>query len=160
MADHDKPFRFATVNEEGAQWRLRRNCSLTPKQVGGFYLLLCGLSLSVGLFFWVQGAAVVLVFTAAELALVAMAFLLYARHATDGECIRLEPERLVIELETAGRLVRTEFARKWVRVEPQPAWGELIEVRAGGRSVKVGRFLRAELRPVLARELRQALGAL
>ena len=145
------------MNDQGAQWRLKRNCSLTPRQAGWFFLLLCGLSLSVGLFFWLQGATLVLTFTALELVAAAIAFTLYARHATDGERIWLERERLVVELETAGRLERTEFAREWVRIEPQPGRGALIEVCAGGRSVKVGRFLRAELRPVLAQELRQAL---
>lgn len=159
VVDQHKPFRFATVNDQGAQWRLKRNCSLTPRQAGGFFLLLCLLSLSVGLFFWLQGATLVLTFTALELTAVAIAFLLYARHATDGECIRLERERLVIEFETAGRLERTEFARDWVRVEPHAGRGALVEVCAGGRRVKVGRFLRAELRPVLAREIRQALRA-
>lgn len=157
MADHHTPFRFATVNDEGAQWRLKRNCSLTPQQAGGFFALLCALSLSVGLFFWLQGAALVLTFTAMELAAVGIAFLLYARHAADGECIRLDSERVVVELETAGRLERTEFSREWVRVESHAGRGALIELRAGGRSVQVGRFLRAELRPVLAREIQQAL---
>ena len=65
--------------------------------------------------------------------------------------------RLVVELDTAGRLHRTEFARDWVRIAPQAGRGALLEVCAGNRSVKVGRFLRAELRPALAREIRQAL---
>lgn len=159
VADHHKPFRFAAVDEHGTQWRLKRNCSLTPQQSGWFFLLLCVLSLSVGLFFWSQGAKVVLLFTALELSAMGVAFLLYARHAADGECILLERERLVVELETAGRFQRTEFARHSVRVAPQVDDGSLIEVFAGNRSVKVGRFLRAELRPALAREIRQALNA-
>lgn len=157
VADPHKPFRFAAVDEHGPQWRLKRNCSLTPQQAGWFFLLLCVLSLSVGLFFWLQGAKLVMLFTALELTAMGTAFLLYARHATDGECIRLERERLVVELETAGRLQRTEFARDWVRIAPQTGRGALIEVCAGNRSVKVGRFLRAELRPALALEIRQAL---
>jgi uncharacterized membrane protein len=157
VADPHKPFRFATVDDDLTQWRLKRNCSLTPQQACWFFLLLCALSMSVGLFFWLQGATLVLAFTALELAAVAIAFLLYARHAADGECIRLERERLVIELETAGQLQRTEFARDWVRIAPPARHGSLIELCAGGRSVQVGRFLRAELRPALAREIRQAL---
>jgi len=157
VADPHKPFRFAAVDEHGTQWRLKRNCSLTPRQSGWFFLLLCVLSLSVGLFFWLQGAKVVLLFTALELSAMGVAFLLYARHAADGECIRLERERLVVELETAGRFQRTEFARHSVRVAPQAGDGSLIEVCAGNRRVQVGRFLRAELRPALAREIRQAL---
>lgn len=159
VADPHKPFRFAAVDEHGPQWRLKRNCSLTPQQAGWFFLLLCVLSLSVGLFFWLQGAKLVMLFTALELTAMGTAFLLYARHATDGECIRLDRERLVVELETAGRLQRTEFARDRVRIAPQSERGALIEVCAGSRSVKVGRFLRAELRPALALEIRQALCA-
>ena len=46
-----------------------RLASLTPQQLGWFFLLLCVLSLSVGLFFWSQGAKVVLLFTALESAI-------------------------------------------------------------------------------------------
>ncbi len=157
MADPCKPFRFAVVSDEQAQWRFRRNCSLTPQQAGWFFLLLCALSVSVGLFFWVQGATVVFAFTALELAAVAIAFLLYARHAADGECISLGREHLVVEVEMAGQLERTEFPRDWVRIESMPCHGSLIEVCAGGRRVKVGRFVRAELRTALAGEIQQAL---
>lgn len=157
VADSHKPLRFATLTDQGMQWRLKRNCSLTPQQVAMCFGLLCVMSCGVGLFFWSQGVWQILPFTAVELSMVGAAFVLYARHATDGECIRLEPGRLVVELESAGRLQRTEFAREWVRIAPQRDSGALIEVCAGDRKVRVGRFMRAELRPALAREIRQAL---
>ncbi len=157
VADSHKPLRFATVTDQGMQWRLKRNCALTPQQVAMCFCLLCVMSCGVGLFFWSQGVWQILPFTAVELLMVGVAFVLYARHATDGECIRLEPGRLVVELESAGRLQRTEFARDWVRIEPRHGDGSLIEVYAGNRKVRVGRFMRAELRPALAREIRQAL---
>jgi uncharacterized membrane protein len=90
---------------------------------------------------------------------VGTAFLVYARHATDGERVRLLERSLVVEQETAGRLVRREFAREWVRtwgVRGEGARG-LIEVREGGQVVQIGRFMRPDLRPSLAREIRQAL---
>lgn len=157
VADHHKPFRFAVVCDEETQWRLKRNCALTPQQAGWFFLLLCVLSLSVGLFFWQMGATLVLPFAALELVAVAIAFLLYARHALDGECIRLGRDCVVVEREMAGRLERTEFARDRVRVSSQAGQGSLIEVCVGERCVTVGRFLRADLRPALAKEIRQAL---
>jgi len=157
MADSRPPLRFATVTDQGTLWRLKRNCALAPRQVAVCFGLLCGLSLCVGLFSWSQGAVLVLPFTAIELVVAGVAFLLYARHATDGECIRLEPGCLVVELESAGRLQRTEFARDGVRIGPRDGDGALIEVSAGNRRVRVGRFMRAELRPALAREIRQAL---
>jgi uncharacterized membrane protein len=62
-----------------------------------------------------------------------------------------------VELETAGRLERAEFERQWVRVEPKSGDLSLIELSGQGRSIEVGRFIRPELRQVLAREIRKAL---
>ena len=99
----------------------------------------------------------VLPFAALELLAVGVALLVYARHARDGEKIFLQGTQLVIELQTAGRTERAEFFRDWVRVEPKSGDGSLIEVSGQGRTVVVGRFLRPELRPALAREIRLAL---
>ena len=82
---------------------------------------------------------------------------MYARHATDGETIRLAGTQLVVELENGGKLQRSEFRRDWVRVEPGAADSSLIALSAQGRTVHVGRFVRPELRSVLAREIRMAL---
>lgn len=150
-------FRFATVQGKSIQWFLQRNCALTPTQLGWFYLSLCVVSLGIGTVFWFQGAVLVLWFAWAELLAVGAAFLLYARHATDGERISLQDGRLVVEFENAGRLERAEFRREWVRVEPRLGDRSLIEVSGQGRSINVGRFVRPELRPVLAKEIRMAL---
>lgn len=113
--------------------------------------------MGIATFFYVQGATLIMPFAWAELFAVGIAFLVYARHARDGEKIVLQGSRLVVELETAGRLERAEFNREWVRVEPKGGDGSLIEVSGQGRSVRVGRHLRPELRPALAREIRMAL---
>ncbi len=139
------------------QWLLRRNCSVTPAQLGRLYLSLCVVSLGIASFFWVQGAHLVMPFAWLELIAVGTAFLVYARHARDGENIVLQGSQLVVELENGGRTERAEFAREWVRVEPRSGDGSLIEVSGQGRSVVVGRHLRPDLRPALAREIRFAL---
>ncbi len=130
---------------------------MTPAQLGWLYLSLCALSLGIGLFFWFQGATLVLAFAGLEITVVGLAFLAYARHATDGERISLQGARLVVECESAGRLERAEFERQWVRVEPKSGDRSLIELSGQGRSIEVGRFVRPELRQVLAREIRKAL---
>lgn len=150
-------FRFATVSGQNIHWFLRRNCSVTPAQLGWLYASLCVVSLGIGTFFWFQGAKLVLPFAWLELIAVGAAFLVYARHATDGEKISLQGARLVVEVENAGRHERAEFNRNWVRVEPRADDGSLIEVSGQGRSVHVGRYVRPELRPALAREIRAAL---
>lgn len=150
-------YQFAQESGPAIQWQLRRNCSVTPAQLGWLYLSLCVVSLAIGVFFWVQGATLVLAFAGLEITLVGLAFLAYARHATDGEWISLQGTRLVVEKESAGRRERAEFSRQWVRVEPKSGDHSLIELSGQGRSIEVGRFVRPELRQVLAREIRRAL---
>ncbi len=151
--------RFGTVHGQGVLWALRRNCSLSPAQLAWFYASLCVVSLGIATFFWLQGATLILPIAWLELAAVGAALLVYARHATDGERISLQGSQLVVELEQGGRLERAEFHRDWVRIEPRTDQRSLIEVSGRGRSVQVGRFVRPELRPVLAQEIRAALRA-
>lgn len=98
-------------------------------------------------------------FAWAELIAVGVAFLVYARHATDGERIVLQGSQLVVEQTSAGKLSRAEFNRDWVRVEPRADDRSLIELSGQGRSVQIGRHVRPELRPALAKEIRMALRA-
>jgi uncharacterized membrane protein len=150
-------FRFATVQGQAIHWFLRRNCSVTPAQLGWLYASLCVVTLGIGGLFWAQGAVLVLPFAWLELAAVGIAFVVYARHAADREHILLTDRQLVVELENAGHLERAEFHRDWVRVEPEADDRSLIEVSGQGRRVIVGRYVRPELRPALAREIRRAL---
>ena len=150
-------YQFAQESGPAIQWQLRRNCSVTPAQLGWLYLSLCVLSLGIGVFFWLQGATLVLAFAGLEITLVGLAFLAYARHATDGEWISLQGTSLVVEKESAGRRERAEFARQWVRVEPKSGDHSLIELAGQGRAIEGGRVVRPELRQVLAREIRRAL---
>ena len=110
-------YRLATVTPDGLHWILRRNCSVTPQQLGAMFVLLSVLSLTVAAFFWSQGAWMVLPFSALELLAVAVAFLMYGRHAADGEHISLQNGRLVVEREEAGSLSRVELAGSAVRVD-------------------------------------------
>jgi len=150
-------FRFATVHGQDIDWFLRRNCAVTPAQLGWFYLSLCVVSLGIATAFWAHGALLVMPFAWLELMAVGAGFLVYARHAADREKISLRDRHLVIELEQAGKLERVEFRREWVRVEPKRGDSSLIEVSAQGQSIQVGRYVRPELRPLLAREIRMAL---
>ncbi len=152
------PFRLACQTGDAEapalQWSIRRNCSLTPAQLLRFYLGMSVVSLGIASLFWFMGAHLVMPFAWLELMLLGGALLVYARHASDGEKITLRGSVLVVEREHGGQTERTEFAREWVRVEPSSGDGSLIEVSGQGRRVVVGRLLRPELRPALARELR------
>ena len=69
----------------------------------------------------------------------------------------MSDRRLQVEIRH-GRLVEgAAFRAEWVRVEPSLGEGSLIDISGQGRSLRVGRFVRPELRMALARELRLAL---
>lgn len=153
-------WRFGVVSEVGeasVQWLLKRNCSTTPRQLMGLYASICAVSLVIGAFFWAQGATLVMPFAWLEIVAIGAALLVYARHATDNERIRLRAGSLVVENVCAGRVERVEFAPAWVRVEPAHGECSLIELSGQGRHIVVGRFVRPELRRQLADELRWAL---
>ena len=139
------------------QWSLRRRCAVSPAQLASVFLLLGTVSLMVAGFFWMQGATLIMPFAVLELLALGTAFVVHARHATDGEHVVLRGEQLVVECERAGVVRRCAFDRGRVRLRADPA-RSLIELRAGGQSVEIGRHLRSDLRPVLLRELRTALG--
>jgi uncharacterized membrane protein len=139
------------------RWLLKRNCSITPRQLGGVYLSLCAVSLLISALFLWQGAPLVMAFAALELVVVGVALLIFARHAGDRETLTLDGRSLQVEQCVGPHVARTDFAAEWLAVEPAAGQGSLVELTGQGQSVRVGRFLRPELRSAFARELRLAL---
>ncbi len=141
----------------GIEWLLKRNCSITPQQLGAVYASLCAVSaLIAGFFFW-QGAPFVAAFAGIELAAVGAAMLVFAHHAGDRETLTLMGRLLRVESRNGNRIERTELAVDWLTVEPAAGQGSLVQLRGRGHRVQVGRFLRPELRGAFAQELRQML---
>jgi len=160
-AAHRAVWRFGRVLEgtstAGMQWVMRRNCSITPRQLVAVYLSLCVVSLGISIAFWIVGAPAVLAFAGLELLMLGAAFALYARHATDCETITLAGRELAIEHRYGQGVERASFRAEWVRVEPASDDGSLVEVSGEGRHTRVGRYVRPEWRAQLAQELRLAL---
>ncbi|NML15130.1 DUF2244 domain-containing protein [Azohydromonas caseinilytica] len=153
------PWRFGCELDggRGLRWVLGRNGGLGPRRHLGGWLLLSGLSLGLALFLWWHGVAIAAAFAAAELALLGTLLLLCAHHAADREMLTLADGALVVEHRYGGRTERARFRAAWVRVEPARAQGSLVELSGEGRQIRVGRYLRPELRLQLAQELRRAL---
>ncbi|WP_423461076.1 DUF2244 domain-containing protein [Ottowia sp. VDI28] len=145
------------MTDQAFDWRLRRNCSVTPRQLMLLYASLCLVSLLIGVWFWALGAKLVIGFAGIELLAVGLAFLAYARHAADGETVSLRGGRLIVEQECAGKRERMEFGCAQVRIESCQRPQALIEVCGPGGRVKLGRYIQPDLRPLLAGEIRRAL---
>lgn len=157
-----RPWQFGRESADSVggwqmEWLLKRNCSLAPGQMFGLFGVLCLVSLSIAVFFWLQGVRMVMSFAWIELIAVGAAMLLYARHAADRERIALHRDTLTVEHACGNRVERVEFQAAWVRVEPRSGDQSLVELTGQGRRIFVGRFIRPELRRKLAEELRMAL---
>lgn len=142
---------------EGKEWLLRRNCSLTPGQLGVAYALMFVFSFSVAAGFTLVGLWHILIFTGLEMAAVAAAFLYYARHATDYEHIVLANGSLLIEKVSAGHVHSVQLDTCWLRLQMPQRPGELIHLESRGVVVDVGTFATAPHRRALAQELRYAI---
>lgn len=151
------PFRFATVTPAGVHWRLKRNCSVTPRQLLAVYALLCSVSLGIAGFFWSVGATLVVPFAVFEVVALGIALVVYARHAADMDAISVVDGCVVVECETAGKRERLEFQPQWVRVSWVAERHPFIEVSGQGQCVLIGRHVRAECRAEVAREVQRAL---
>ena len=153
-------FGMSTASDGSVMWVLRRNCSITPGQSLAAYGGLCVLLMGVAVFFWAQGAQLVMPFAWVEILAVGAALWAYSRHAADREIIAVRDGRLVVEQHINGGCVcRTEFALASVRVQPHPGGLRLIGISGGGKAVEVGRHVPPEMRPLLADELRSVLRA-
>jgi uncharacterized membrane protein len=141
----------------GLRWVLGRNGALGPRRHLGAWFLVSGLAMGVTMFFWWHGVAIAAAIAAGELALLGTLLLLCARHAADREMLTLADGALVVEHRCGTRTERAEFRAERVRVEPARAQGSLVEISGEGRQMRVGRYLRPELRLQLAQELRRAL---
>jgi uncharacterized membrane protein len=139
------------------RWVMKRNCSISPRQLMGVYGSLCTVSLAISLFFLWQGAPFVIAFAGVELLLVGLALLVYARHAGDRETITLAGADVAVEQQIGRRARHASFQAEWLAVEPAQGQGSLVMLSGQGQSMLVGRFLRPELRAAFAQELRRAL---
>jgi uncharacterized membrane protein len=143
------------------EWRLARNCSLSPRQVARAYALLCCASGVVAIAFLLRGVWIILAFSLCELALVGLALLVYARHALDHERIALSAHCLLVDCVQAGRhrLAQLDPLRTRV-VDGGPGRHALLRLESRGVQVEIGRFVTEARRRQVAAELRAALRAM
>jgi uncharacterized membrane protein len=140
------------------EWLLKRNCSLTPCQTLGAFAVLCVLPFGVALaVMLVHGTWIVLDFAIVEMSLVGLAFLHYARHASDREHIVLDDDGLLIEQFNADRVRKIHLDAHWLRVTSPRNGRDMISLEARGMRVEVGRFVPDQTRRRIAEELRHGL---
>ncbi len=151
-------YRWSHVAEPGqAHWLIKRNCALSPRQLGCCFGALAALTLSISGLFALQGAWLLLPFAGLEAAALGLAYLVYARHAADYDRIEVDRERVLVERASGGRTARVEWRSGWVRVAYGGGRREPIRLIAAGSEVAVGRFVPDGSKEQLVRELRASL---
>jgi uncharacterized membrane protein len=139
------------------EWILKKNCSITPRQLAKAYMALCVASFLVASYFVVHGAWLVMVFSVLEMTAVGVAFMYFARHATDRELIALGDDGLVVELVQAEQVSQYWMNPQRTRVELPVIRHGLIGLEADGDRVEVGRYLTEQKRRAFAHELKNEL---
>jgi uncharacterized membrane protein len=144
----------ALDSSAGFSLTTRRNCSLPPHALAWLLVFTACLSFAIGLGFALVGAWPVLPFVGLEVAALAVAFGVHARHATDFERIVIRDGVMRVEVREAGRVRVHDFHPGWVQVCTQRApSGVRVGVRSHGKELEIGRHLDAPARGLLADEL-------
>ena len=132
----------------------RRNCSMPPQALVWLLVFTACLSFAIGIGFAWVGAWPVLPFMGLEVATLATAFCVHARHSADCERIVVRDGVMRVEVRDAGRMSVHSFHPGWVRLDTQRAGADVrIGVRSHGRELEIGRHLDAPGRSLLAAEL-------
>lgn len=139
------------------EWILKRNCSLTPGQLGIAYLTLCAGTFAIALVFALRGIWFVFAFALVEMALIGAALLHYSRHALDREHIALSERCLLVERVQGGHTEQVRLDPHWTRIDVPDRRRALIALESCGTRVEVGEFVNAAIREQVARELRREL---
>lgn len=139
------------------QWLLKRNCAMSPRQLGCWFGSLAIVSLALASVFVWRGAWPVLPFTIIEVGALGVAFLWWARHAADYERIVVADGALYVETSSGERLRTVERQHGWLRVELDGSRGNRIRIVAGAEAIEVGALVPPGRRAALAQEMRGAL---
>ncbi len=139
---------------------LHPNRSLSPR---GFRLLMIaagGLSLALGIGFFLAGAWPIVGFLGLDVLLLWLAFRMSYRSGRLYETVELTDSALTVErVEPKGRARRWSFQPAWLRVrmDDPPRHNSQIVISSHGQSLVVGSFLAPEERLDFAKALNGAL---
>ena len=135
-------------------WRLRRPCALTPRQVCAAFAAVCAVGGGLAAGFWAAGGLPIALWFLLELLVFGAALCVYARHAVDGETVRLDGQRLSVESDRGAVHALRTLDAAWLRVD---CGADGVLLRTPGARLVVGREAPPAVRERFAAELRAAL---
>jgi len=155
----DDALQVVDLSQADAHWLLKRNCSLSPRDLCIVLGSLGLVSVLIAGAFWWLGAPMVLPFACIELACLVVAVVVFARRSGDHELLWIAHGRFHVKLAVGQNTEEHAFLARSVRVRHGHDVHGLIELSADGRRVLVGRHLSPHRRSALAESMRGALRA-
>ena len=138
--------------------RLHPRCSSTPKVLMTALGLIAGVSICIGLVFWIIGAPLILPFALLESLLLLVAFVFHARAVCDFDEITLNDRHLVVRQERRGQTLEYQFTRGLFRVSMTDGSQPLVRVTESGQCVELGEWLLPQERASLLNRLARNAG--
>jgi uncharacterized membrane protein len=141
---------------------LAPNCSLSVTGARFFFAATCLFSLSIALFFVLQGFWPVLLFWALEMLAFGIALHASMRRRNYSQTVLITDSRISLVTRSQHGEAKQEFARHWAKVKlrspPRRLGSSRLTIESHGRAYEVGSFLTEEDRRVLAERLGRLVG--
>ena len=142
-------------NYDGSSWswHLKRNISISPSQLALIFGALGLVSLIIGFAFYWVGASLILPFSLVEIAVLLVAYIYNAIHANDYETLTLNGHVIQVESKIGLKLNHMQFVSALTRVDTLDHMNQLIQLKQGQKDTYFGRYVHANLRPLLAKQI-------
>lgn len=138
-------------------WHLKRNISISPSQLALIFGALGLVSLLIGFAFYWAGASLILPFSLFEIAALLVAYFYNAIHANDYETLTLNGNVIQIESKIGLKLNHMQFVSALTKVDTLGHMNQLIQLKQGQKDTYFGRYVHANLRPLLAKQISSRL---
>jgi len=138
-------------------WHLKRNISIAPSDLAFIFLGLCVLSLLIGFGFYWMGASLVLPFCVVEISALFIAYFYNAVHANDYEKLVLDGNVITIEWKFGFKIDQVQLVRSMTRLDTSSQQDAMLQLRQGTKNTYFGKFVHANLRPLLAQKISERL---
>jgi uncharacterized membrane protein len=133
--------------------RLKPNCSTSPEVLMVVLGSMAGLSIFIGLVFWVMGAPWILPFALIETLVLVVAFIYHARAVCDFDEIILNDRHLIVRQERKGQMHEHRFNRGFFRVSMSEGMQPRVRLIESGRYLELGEWLLPQERLSLCQQL-------
>jgi uncharacterized membrane protein len=144
-----------------AVWRLRRNCALTPRQLGVTIVALGAAAVVIAaLTTALVRTWLFVVFALVEGVALLIAYLRYSRHALDGETITLFRHALVLEIDDGERHVQWRVSPSMVRIVCEGGnQARALYICYRQQRIEIGRHVTPALRVQIGEQLKREIAA-